>query len=84
MVHGKIVANAPNVIASQPMAGAAISTPGLFRDCFVGMRLLAMTSFVFRRATFLLCALLLPSAGFCVVSLRKVTIIKIAPGDETV
>jgi len=58
-MYDKIVANAPNVIASQPKAGAAIwdpkcvlsrlgtlSTPGLLRDCFVGVRLLAMTSFL--------------------------------------
>jgi len=58
-VYDKIVANAPDVIASQPKAGAAIwdpkrilsrlgtlSTPGLLGDCFVGVCLLAMTSFL--------------------------------------
>jgi len=58
-VHDKIVANAPDVIASRPKAGAAIwdpkrmlsrlgtlSTPGLLGDCFVGVCLLAMTFFL--------------------------------------
>ena len=65
-VYDKIVANAPDVIASQPKAGAAIwdpkrilsrlgtlSTPGLLRDCFVGVRLLAMTSFLILTRLFL-------------------------------
>ena len=49
-VYAKIVADAAHVVASQPKAGAAISTPGLLGDCFprlrggrLCVRLLAMT-----------------------------------------
>ena len=58
-VYDEIVANAPFVIASPPVGGAAIwdpkrilsrlgtlSTPGLLGDCFVGVCLLAITSFL--------------------------------------